>query len=137
MNLINCPSFTSPKVNTLCPHKHSILSQSNVKRDYDVLALNQRKSSLSKISSKSSRPQAIQKSQQSTTEPVVKKRLVLAMIFTTLLMIAYKVVHSGKNTISITKILLFINSLIINDLSLRYVTQTQISLSDICWSFKT
>ena len=50
----------------------------------------------------------------------MKKRLVAAMIVTTVIMIVYKFMQSGKG-MSFTKILLFINSLVINDLSLRYV----------------
>jgi hypothetical protein len=48
----------------------------------------------------------------------MKKRIVAAMIITTLIMIVYKFLHNGKG-MSFTKVLLFVNSLVINDLSLR------------------
>ena len=49
-----------------------------------------------------------------------QKRLLVAVLFTAILVILFKMIICDKAK-SITKILLFINSLVINDLSLRYV----------------
>ena len=47
-------------------------------------------------------------------------RLLLGVLLTGVTLIGYKIITSNKE-ITLLKILLFINSLVINDLSLRYV----------------
>lgn len=49
----------------------------------------------------------------------MKKRVVIALIVSTFIIVTYKMISNSKNGISYTKLFLFINSLIINDLALR------------------
>lgn len=49
----------------------------------------------------------------------LKKRVVIALIISTIIIVTYKMILNSKNGISYTKLFLFINSLIINDLALR------------------
>ena len=59
-----------------------------------------------------------------------RQYITFAVFFTALLVIMYKIFKSNKR--NWTKIFLFINSLIINDLKLRYV-----STSDFSYNKKT